>query len=45
MNRLKELRKAKGLTIYGLSEEIGISPTQITHIENAKRNLTTKKAL
>lgn len=44
MNRLKELRTARGLTIRALEEKVGISHTQITHIENGKRNFTTKNA-
>ncbi len=44
MNRLKELRLSRGLTIRALEEKVGISHTQITHIENGKRNLTTKNA-
>ena len=45
MNRLKELRQKRGLTIRALAEKLSISHTQITHIENGKRNLTTKNAL
>lgn len=44
MSKLKELRTLRGLTIRALAEKVGISHTQITHIENGKRNLTTKNA-
>lgn len=44
MNRLKELRLARKLTIRALAEKVGISHTQITHIENGKRNLTVETA-
>ena len=44
MNRLKELRTSRGLTIRALADLVGISHTQITHIENGKRNLTSKNA-
>lgn len=44
MSKLKELRVSRGLTIRALAEKVGISHTQITHIENGKRNLTTKNA-
>lgn len=43
-NRLCELRISRGLTIRALAEKVGVSHTQITHIENGKRNLTTKNA-
>lgn len=44
MYRLKELRLRRNLTIRALAEKVGVSHTQITHIENGKRNLTTKNA-
>lgn len=44
MNRLKELRLNRKLTIRALAEKVGISHTQITHIENGKRNLTVETA-
>lgn len=44
MNRLKELRLQRKLTIRALAEKIGISHTQITHIENGRRNLTVETA-
>lgn len=44
MYRLKELRLRRNLTIRALAEKVEISHTQITHIENGKRNLTTKNA-
>lgn len=44
MNRLKALRLSRGLTIRALADQVGISHTQITHIENGKRNLTSKNA-
>lgn len=44
MNRLKTLRLSRGLTIRALADQVGISHTQITHIENGKRNLTSKNA-
>lgn len=44
MSKLKELRVSRGLTIRALAEKVGVSHTQITHIENGKRNLTTKNA-
>ncbi len=44
MNRLKELRLHRNLTIRALAEKVSISHTQITHIENGKRNLTVETA-
>lgn len=44
MYRLKELRLRRNLTIRALAKKVGVSHTQITHIENGKRNLTTKNA-
>lgn len=44
MNRVKELRISRGLTIRDLAEKVRVSHTQITHIENGKRNLTTRNA-
>ena len=43
-NKLKELREKEGLTIRRLEQVSGISHTQLTHIENGKRNLTSKNA-
>jgi transcriptional regulator with XRE-family HTH domain len=45
MNRLKELRKAKGLTLRELSEEIGISFSSLGNIENERRGLSIKLAI
>lgn len=43
-NKLKELREKEGLTIRRLEQVSGISHTQLTHIENGKRNLTSRNA-
>lgn len=45
MNRLKELRLSKKLTIRSLAAKIGVSHSQITHIENGQRNFTTANAI
>jgi transcriptional regulator with XRE-family HTH domain len=45
MNRLKELRNKKGITLRELSEKIGdLSFTHLSLIENSQRNLTSKNA-
>lgn len=44
MNRLKQLRKERDLSVRGLALRVDISHTQLTHIENGKRNLTTENA-
>ena len=41
MNRLKELREERGLTVRTLGPKIGISPVSITHYENEKRDIST----
>jgi transcriptional regulator with XRE-family HTH domain len=40
--RLKELRKAKGLTLSALAERTGTSNQHISHLENGRRRLTTE---
>lgn len=44
MNRLKQLRQERDLSVRGLALRVDISHTQLTHIENGKRNLTTENA-
>lgn len=42
MNRLRELRLKKGLTIKELSEKIGIASCYVSQIESGKRPLNHK---
>ena len=44
MNRLKELRKEKGLTQQGLADEIGISKITVLRWENGERQIKQDKA-
>lgn len=37
MNRLKELRKEKGVSLAKLGEELGMAQTSLTNYENEKR--------
>lgn len=39
-NRIKELRKARGLTMKQLAELVGTSNQQISHLEKGRRRLT-----
>ncbi len=39
-NRLKELRKAKGLTLEALAQRVGSSNQHVSHLENGKRRLS-----
>jgi phage repressor protein C with HTH and peptisase S24 domain len=41
-NRIRELRKARGLTLEELSEKTGLSPSYVQRLEDGKRNLGTK---
>lgn len=43
-NRIRELRKAAGLTQGELGEKVGLHQTQIGKIENSDRNLTIEWA-
>ena len=38
MNRLKDIRKAKKLTVNEVAKAIGITQPALTHIENGHRN-------
>lgn len=42
MNRLKELRKNKGLTLMQLSDAIGVDYSTIGHIERGRRGFSTE---
>ena len=44
MNRLKELRKQKGLTQQELADEISVSKITILRWENEERQIKTEKA-
>ena len=44
MNRLKELRKQKGLTQQGLADEISVSKITILRWENEERQIKPEKA-
>ena len=44
MNRLKELRKEKGLTQEELSNEIGTTKLTISNWENEKHSIGSEKA-
>jgi len=39
-NRIKELRKAQGLTLKELADRVGTSNQQISHLEKGRRRLT-----
>ena len=39
-NRIRELRKRSGLSQAELGERLGLSPGQVSHLENGARNLT-----
>lgn len=39
MNKLKELRQAKGLTLRELGEALNVSYTSLSKVENGQRNL------
>jgi len=39
-NRIRELRKARGLTLKRLAELVGTSNQQISHLEKGRRRLT-----
>lgn len=41
-NRIREIRKAKGLTIEALAEAAGLSVTYVGRIEKGERNLSVK---
>ncbi|SOC24567.1 helix-turn-helix domain-containing protein [Thalassospira xiamenensis] len=41
-NRIKERRKARGLTLKQLAELIGASNQQISHLENGRRRLSVE---
>lgn len=43
--RLRELRKAKGLTLRELSDEVGSSFGGLGNIENGRRNLSLSLAV
>ena len=44
MNRLKELRKQKGLTQQGLADKISVSKITILRWENEERQIKPEKA-
>ncbi|MEE8226919.1 MAG: helix-turn-helix transcriptional regulator, partial [Kiloniellales bacterium] len=39
-NRIRELRKARGLTLKRMAELLGTSNQQISHLEKGRRRLT-----
>ena len=39
-NRVKELRKLKGLSQEAFADECGLDRTYITYIENGKKSMT-----
>ena len=39
-NRIRELRKARGLTLKRMAELVGTSNQQISHLEKGRRRLT-----
>ena len=43
--KIREIRKAKGLTLEGLSQACGLSVSQLSKIENGKARLTFDTAL
>ena len=40
-NRIRELRKARGLTLQALAERVQASNQHISHLESGRRRLTT----
>ena len=40
-NRIRELRKAKGLTLQALADRVQASNQHISHLESGRRRLTT----
>ena len=45
MERLKELRKEKGYTIYKMAELLDIAPSYYSQLENKKRRLYYETAI
>ncbi|GAV21573.1 helix-turn-helix transcriptional regulator [Carboxydothermus pertinax] len=45
MNKLKQLRKANGLTQMEMAKKLGISDSYYCQIENGKRRMSLKTAL
>ena len=44
-NKLKKIRKEKGVTIKELAEKTGISMGYISHLENGSRSNPSKKVM
>ena len=44
-NRIRELRKAKGLTMKQLGEELGLAESTISHYETGRRQLDNETLL
>lgn len=44
-NRIRELRKAKGITMKQLGEVLGVAESTISHYENGRRQLDTETLL
>ena len=42
MNKLRELRRSRNITLRELSEKIGISPISLCRIEKGERKMTTE---
>ena len=42
MNKIKELRKEKNITVAELAKELGISQSMLTNYENGEMNLYGK---
>ena len=42
MNKLKELRDERNLTVRALGPILDINPVSITHYENEKRDMSTE---
>ena len=45
MKKLKEIRKARGLTIYDMAKELNITASFYSQIENKKRRLFYDNAI
>lgn len=42
MNRLREVRQSKGVSLRRLASEIGVSPTFLSDAEKSRRNLSNE---
>ncbi|MBM7869339.1 putative transcriptional regulator [Clostridium pascui] len=45
MNKIKEFRKIKDLSVYDLSDMTGLTPSYISNLENGNKTNPTKDAM